>query len=412
MNEFVKSFSNFQSRESGFNRLGIHCVDLKPHSRSSLPHAESLEEEFVFVVKGNPQLWLNGYIHDLKEGHAVGFPAGTGASHSFINNSNENVQLLVAGERTKKDNRCFYPLNPEQKTESPIWWDNPPRHELGPHSGLPGPIKPSERAVQESELIFFCPDGPQAKSFHYPGDSETFGHGFRITDKVGLKALGIWYERMAPGRRSAFPHAHTHEEEFVFVVKGEPTLWIDGFVTKAGPGTCIAFPSNTGHAHTLINETDEEVVYICIGETEEFVGEKISYPLNQLRRMECERKGWYWTDVPSFSQGPHPGFDPRSRKDSIEFIPTQIDGANELLVRMEKSSELLPRDFAMSCSKSFRDVLIVNFEDSPIGVIDIHAHCPEEKKCRIRVIAQSQADRVLLLAEDYARRALDCEAVR
>jgi uncharacterized cupin superfamily protein len=62
-------------RKVGFQRIAVHHITLPPNSRTSLPHAESLDEEFVYVLKGEPDLWLNGFIHRLKVGHAVGFPA-------------------------------------------------------------------------------------------------------------------------------------------------------------------------------------------------------------------------------------------------------------------------------------------------------------------------------------------------
>lgn len=63
-------------RALGTEKLAIHWVKLSPGKRSSTPHAESLEEEFVYVVSGSPHVWINGYIYQLESGMAVGFPAG------------------------------------------------------------------------------------------------------------------------------------------------------------------------------------------------------------------------------------------------------------------------------------------------------------------------------------------------
>ena len=83
----VFSIDNDIGRKVDFKRLAIHHLVLPPHCRTSFPHGESLEEEFVFVLAGNPHLWINGYLCRLEEGHAVGFPSGTGIAHTFINNS-------------------------------------------------------------------------------------------------------------------------------------------------------------------------------------------------------------------------------------------------------------------------------------------------------------------------------------
>lgn len=276
---FIRVIDSDIGRTVDFNRIAVHHIVLPPGCRTSSPHAESHEEEFVFVLKGKPNLWLNGFIHDLDEGFAVGFPAGTGIAHTVINNTDSDVHLLVAGDKTKKENFCSFPINPELKKDCLIWWDDPPTHELGPHNGMPGPIRNTERAKEPSRYVLDCKAQGKRKPFHYPGDNETFGEGIRLTDHIGLKNLGISYDYLPSGTRSAFPHAHTHEEEFVYVIQGHPTVWLDGFTKTIGPDEFAAYPSNTGLAHALINDTDKEVIYLCIGETQEFPTEKISYPL-------------------------------------------------------------------------------------------------------------------------------------
>ena len=68
-------------------RLGIHHERLPPGRRISWPHAEADEEEFVYVIEGTPDVWLDGHLRHLKPGDGVGFPAGTGIAHTFLNNS-------------------------------------------------------------------------------------------------------------------------------------------------------------------------------------------------------------------------------------------------------------------------------------------------------------------------------------
>jgi len=124
------------ARAFGLKRLGIHHELLLPGRRTSYPHAESLEEEFVYVIDGNPDAWIDGHLHRLAPGDGVGFPAGTGISHTFINNTDRQVRLLVVGEATRPDSRVYYPLNPEQSYR-PDWWEDCPKRPLGPHDGKP-----------------------------------------------------------------------------------------------------------------------------------------------------------------------------------------------------------------------------------------------------------------------------------
>lgn len=124
----------------GLTKLGIHIETLAPGRRTSWPHAESLEEEFAYIIEGHPQVWIDGYLHDLGPGDFVAFPAGTGIAHTFLNNSEVIALLLVGGEATNPDNKIFYPMHPKRNAEMKAegnFWENHPQHELGPHDGLP-----------------------------------------------------------------------------------------------------------------------------------------------------------------------------------------------------------------------------------------------------------------------------------
>jgi uncharacterized cupin superfamily protein len=123
-------------RHLGLTTLGIHHHRLMPGQRTSLPHAESHEEEFIFVVAGTPDVWLDGHLHRLVPGDAVGFPAGTGLAHSFLNNTDAEVALIVVGNADIAANRIVYPINPERQATRSDWWHGAPARPLGPHDGL------------------------------------------------------------------------------------------------------------------------------------------------------------------------------------------------------------------------------------------------------------------------------------
>ena len=127
-------------RLCGLKKIGVHIETLPPGRRTSWPHAEKEEEEFAYVIEGNPQVWLDGVVYDLVPGDFVAFPSGTGIAHTFINNSEETVILLVGGESFKKENKIFYPLHPkrnDEMKEKGAFWENHPIHKLGEHNGLP-----------------------------------------------------------------------------------------------------------------------------------------------------------------------------------------------------------------------------------------------------------------------------------
>ncbi|MBZ6077150.1 cupin domain-containing protein [Microvirga puerhi] len=131
----LRSIGSPFSPALGLTRLGIHHELLPPGRRTSLPHAESAEEEFVYVLEGTPDVWIDGDLFRLAPGDGVGFPAGTGIAHSFLNNTDKPVRLLVVGEATKPENRIVYPANPERRALRTDWWEDAPVRPLGPHDG-------------------------------------------------------------------------------------------------------------------------------------------------------------------------------------------------------------------------------------------------------------------------------------
>ncbi|MEZ5449758.1 MAG: hypothetical protein R3E89_12555 [Thiolinea sp.] len=54
------------------------------------------------------------------------------------------------------------------------------------------------------------------------------------------------------------------------------------------PGMCTGTPAGTGDACHLVNETDEEVVYLEIGDRTP--GDDVSYPDNDLRALLVDGK--------------------------------------------------------------------------------------------------------------------------
>ena len=101
-----------------------------------------------------------------------------------------------------------------------------------------------------------------------------------LGEAFGLKNFGVNLTRLAPGGSSALRHAHTKQDEFVYILEGRPTLLTDAGRTALKPGMCAGFKAGTGDAHCLVNETEEEVVYLEIGDRTE--GDSVDYPDDDL----------------------------------------------------------------------------------------------------------------------------------
>jgi uncharacterized cupin superfamily protein len=129
-------------RRARFSRLGIHAELLPPGRRTSFPHAERDEEEFVYVVSGTVQCWINGWLHAMTEGDFVGFEGRTDITHAIINNSGQDAVLLVGAEAARSRNQFWYPLHPHRDKETKeLFWADHPKPKLGPHDGLPDALR-------------------------------------------------------------------------------------------------------------------------------------------------------------------------------------------------------------------------------------------------------------------------------
>ncbi len=126
-------------KAAGLLRIGLHVERVAPGQRTSWPHAEEDEEEFVYVLEGEIDAWVDGELFPMKKGDLAAFPCGTGINHTFLNNGAADALLLVGGEQAKSDSRIYYPLHPGRRDDMPWsrWWDDVPKRPLGPHDGVP-----------------------------------------------------------------------------------------------------------------------------------------------------------------------------------------------------------------------------------------------------------------------------------
>ena len=109
-----------------------------------------------------------------------------------------------------------------------------------------------------------------------------------LGDLFGLTNFGINLTQLAPGAVSSLRHAHTRQDEFVYILQGHPTLHVNEGRIRLSPGMCAGFKAGTGNGHRLINETAEEVVYLEMGDRTP--GDEGSYPDDDLKAMMVDGK--------------------------------------------------------------------------------------------------------------------------
>jgi uncharacterized cupin superfamily protein len=148
------------------------------------------------------------------------------------------------------------------------------------------------KADANSPVALVAADAPaRLKPSNYPEPfaSRMAGRLKRpLGDLFGLANFGVNLTRLAPGAASALRHAHTKQDEFVYVLEGQPTLVTDAGRTALRPGMCAGFKAGTGDAHHLVNETADDVLYLEIGDRTP--GDSAAYPDDDLAAEAVDGK--------------------------------------------------------------------------------------------------------------------------
>jgi len=136
----------------------------------------------------------------------------------------------------------------------------------------------------------------RARQTNYP---EPFASRVRGREKrplgelFGLTNFGVNLTRLEPGASSALLHAHTRQDELVYVLEGTPTLVTEDGEALLGPGMCAGFKAGDGRAHCLINRSGADVVVLEVGDRT--AGDQGSYPRDDLMASLGPDGKWRFT---------------------------------------------------------------------------------------------------------------------
>jgi uncharacterized cupin superfamily protein len=97
-----------------------------------------------------------------------------------------------------------------------------------------------------------------------PDDSVFGGTRRRVGSHIGAQKLGYSFFYVPPGK-AAFPfHAHSRNEEMVYIIEGEGVLRFGKEELSVTPGTVVACPVGTEYPHQLINTSAGELCYLVV----------------------------------------------------------------------------------------------------------------------------------------------------
>ena len=89
--------------------------------------------------------------------------------------------------------------------------------------------------------------------------------GIDLGTLAGLTQFGAKIITLPPGAWSSQRHWHSHEDELVYILTGNPTFIDDAGEQNLSPGDVTAHPGGDGNGHHMINKTDENVSFLVIG---------------------------------------------------------------------------------------------------------------------------------------------------
>jgi uncharacterized cupin superfamily protein len=98
----------------------------------------------------------------------------------------------------------------------------------------------------------------------------------RLGDHAGLTKYGVVLTRIAPGGQSSHRHAHSTQDEFIWVLEGETVLHTNDGEQVLTAGMCAGFPAGCADARRFVNRGDKDVLLLVVGDRTE--SDEVSYP--------------------------------------------------------------------------------------------------------------------------------------
>jgi uncharacterized cupin superfamily protein len=127
------------------------------------------------------------------------------------------------------------------------------------------------------------PPSRAGRGYPEPFAARVTGRERRVLgDAFGLTSFGVNLTRLPPGGMSALRHTHTREDEFIYVIEGEPILMTNAGETQLRPGMCAGFKAGSGDAHHLLNRSGGDIVYLEVGDRNP--GDTVIYPDDDIGR--------------------------------------------------------------------------------------------------------------------------------
>jgi len=133
---------------------------------------------------------------------------------------------------------------------------------------------------------------PRANKINFPEPFASMMKGRTrrpLGDLFGIKNFGVNLTTLLPGAVSSVHHRHSRQDEMVYMLEGEATLFTDDGETILRAGMCAGFAAGET-AHHLKNNSIVNVVFLEIGDRSE--GDQVIYPNDDIKLIKGEDGKW------------------------------------------------------------------------------------------------------------------------
>ncbi|MCB9793878.1 MAG: cupin domain-containing protein [Alphaproteobacteria bacterium] len=269
--------SGIELEAFSFAHIGAHLEEVPPGCCSAPLHHHLLEEELFLLLSGRllaRELSPEGEARELllEPGDLVVYAANTGLAHQFYNPGPEPARFLGLSTASHPQEVAYYPRSGKLMLRG-----------LGFVGAL---AKDGEAAVAEARAVDAARPVTRLEGAARPAHvaSPRFlterdlggAFGLPMARLAGARQVFLNRDRLPRGASTGPLHAHSADEELLYVLSGRPTLRqrrLDTLTAFEGPeervalqaGDLVHWAPGDGVAHQLLNEADEDALLIVIG---------------------------------------------------------------------------------------------------------------------------------------------------
>lgn len=262
---------------AGGARLGCSLYELERDRPAWPRHLHFGNEEAYFVLDGQGELCIGDERFPVEAGQWVALVANTGRAHQLRNASDTPLRYLCLSTMDAPD-IAYYPDSKKlgvfggaapggdksaRTLDAYLLADGAVAYWTGEVPGAGGPVPAPAIVAGPTPEIWPPIAGPQDALVRDVQHGRVSIHGESLGAAAGSVRLGCTRFVCGAGGYSFPRHAHTANEEAIFVLRGTGTSIRGDEATAIRPGDYIVYPPGLDHAHHVRADAASELEYLA-----------------------------------------------------------------------------------------------------------------------------------------------------